>query len=280
MGISEKEKEIKETLDELQNDFEEVKESASENDPNTLNQLEYFLGKHQKPLIGIGVAIVGIYIWLNVSIPEKFWVIATMFVFGCGVASFFASDLAKKFVPDNRKPFKVDNPYDPSDFQLYKVPDQRVSDVEVYEGELHQIDTIQGMGYECTKFETVQGEKGKEHVLAKGTILGQLPGSVIKTHINKLSHIEENLYPLAQYGHMWKRNEPHIKHQMYSQALNEVVQGFEKHTIHNHDEMNVTFNEEVENRAFGQRTDEEGKTMKYEEGELQDIKEQIEQGEM
>jgi hypothetical protein len=225
--LSEKSQEINQSVQQLRSDVLDVRETVLNDSVNRERSIKWFLSNYKLPLGILGVITFWVYMATNpdITVPEWFTVALAGSIAGVVVGYPFAKKIAKLFVIDNRIPVLEVDPENMNDVGLVWVPTSRVREIEV-EGELSQISTIKGMGYECEQFTAVE-EKGKQKLKAKGTWYAGKTGLEIKRAESEIQTMRDKVKPYVDKALAYERIWPYLKYEVQEEVINQFTQTFE-----------------------------------------------------
>lgn len=274
---SERMQNLRASVQNVRSDVQELKGTYESDKGNAKRQTKYTVGKYKRPIAAlIGIGIIAYYIFNpNLVIPEWTKVIVVGTLAGVIIGYIPATKVIEMFIQDRRKPVFVIDPESQKDVELYYVPQERIPNIEKF-GEANHIETIKGMGYEVEKFEKVQ-VNGKEHLLWKGTWVGEKSGWEIKKDYGNIKGMRENLLPKAKKGFAYEVMWPHIMQELQDDIANMFAREFEDVAIFNGKELRSKIDQTVE--KYNPDTIMENIEDKDIE-ERQEMKEIVENGEM
>ena len=213
----------------LRSDINGLKDTYSNDKGNATRKTKYTLGKHKNKILALVGLAFPLYFWLEPetpTIPEWVYVIGAGVLVGCIIGYIPAKYVVNKFVKDTRVPVLDIAGDRQNDVSLYYVPQERVPDMNVVSGELNRITTIKGEGYECKEFAAIEIE-GEEHLVAKGTWMGEKTGLELKRNVAEIEAQEEIYKPLAQKGFAYDVMWPHIIQELSTEIANMLTREFE-----------------------------------------------------
>lgn len=238
-----KSQEVRTEIQDLRSDILDVKETFQNERHNTKNKLRYVIGKHSRKigLVLIGLVISYFIFWRDsFTIPD--WVIVAFAgtIAGCIIGYIPAKRLAERFVTDSRVPileFNAEN-FDTQNSNkmknvvgVYAVPQEKIPNMEVYEGEAFDMKTKEmGEGYQVEKFTHIR-QNGNEHIIAKGTWMGEKSSMELAKDVGAIEGMRQNLKPKAQKGFAYELMWPSIMQELQSSVANMITRQIEGVTV-------------------------------------------------
>jgi hypothetical protein len=241
---SEKYAEMQESLTELKEDVDNIQQTFKTDKGNFTNVLKYYLSKYATYLVLIGLGGTGALVFFDVTpvIPESVIILVIGIITGGLLFWMPANWLVNKFVKDERVPIVEDDPTDMHDFGLLWIPREKVKDVKV-SGEMQDLQTKKGRGYEVNNIGTIKGENGKTEIVAEGNWLGESSALKIKRRENEIESMREDMAPLVEKALAYEKKWPHIGHKITRSVMNDFTREFEDVTMPG----NTSVYQEVEN---------------------------------
>lgn len=229
---SEKYAEMQDSLSELKEDVDNIQQTFKTDKGNFGNVVKFYLQKYATYLVLISLGGLGALVFFDITpvIPE--WVIILIVGIIIGGLLFWmpANWLVNKFVKDERVPIVEDDPSDMNDFGLLWVPREKVKDIQV-SGEMHDLQTKKGRGYEVNTIGTVTGENGKTEIVAQGSWLGEKSSLEIKRKESAIDSMREDMAPLVEKALAYEKKWPHIGHKITRAVMNDFTREFEDATM-------------------------------------------------
>lgn len=225
--LSEKSEQLNKSVQQLRSDVLDVRETVLNDSTNRERTIKWFLGNYKLPLVVLCVITFWVYMATSpdITVPEWFTVALAGSIVGMIVGYPFAKKIAKMFVVDNRIPILEVDPENLNDVGLLWVPTSRIREIQV-EGELSQISTIKGMGYECEQF-TIVEEKGKQKLNAKGTWYAGKTGLEVKKAESEIRTMRDKVKPYVDKALAYERIWPYLKYEVQEEVINQFTQTFE-----------------------------------------------------
>lgn len=220
---------VRSELQNLRSDIQDVKGTWENDKPNAKRTTKHVLAKHKTKFAVLLILAIPAYFVLGLEIPEiPEWVFVVMIgiVAGTTIGYMPAKYVVNRFVTDTRKPVAEIDPKNPHDLAVWYVPQERMPDIETYEGEANDINTKRGKGIELRRFEKVTSE-GKQHLVGKGTWVGEKSGLELKREITNIAAMEKTLKPYAKKGFAYDVMWPHIMRELQTIVGNQMARSFE-----------------------------------------------------
>lgn len=229
---SEKYAEMQESLSELKEDVDNIQQTFKTDKGNFTNVLKYYLSKYATYFILVGLGGLGALVFFDITpvIPEWLIILVIGVILGGLLFWMPANWLVDKFVKDERVPIVEDDPTDMNDFGLLWIPREKVKDIQV-SGEMHDLQTKKGRGYEVNNIGTVTGDNGKTEIIAQGSWLGESSALKIKRAENEIHSMREDMAPLVEMALEYEKKWPHIGHKITRAVMNDFTREFEDVTM-------------------------------------------------
>jgi hypothetical protein len=242
--MSKKDK-VKDEVQEVKTDAKEIKIALNEKDNKIEGGKELYkiIGKHKFKIIGfiLGLGFVVTTIFTDFQPPQELFIGVTTSLVAGVVAYPYARLVARFFISDDRKPVISINPESPHEFSMWYVPESRLSEIEVIEGELQNVKTKErGEGKVAEDFVVKERENEKSKMYAKGTWIGSKSGWELQQNLDEIKSMKQNLEPLAMIGYAYKIKWPFIMRELSSKITNAIVHEYQGATqykgkqMHNH----------------------------------------------
>ncbi|AAQ13811.1 hypothetical protein [His2 virus] len=239
---------IRTEMQNLRSDIQDVKGTWEDDKPNAKRKTRYVLSEHKTKIAGLVALLIPAWFVLDLeipTIPESAIVVGLGVTLGIVVGYIPAKYVVDKFVKDTRKPIFEIDAEKPNDVALYYVPEERIPDIEVYEGDKNDISTKKGIGYEFEKFEQVEYE-GEQYLIGKGTWVGEKSGLELKRNIGNIHGMKKTMKPYAQLGFAYEVMWPHIMRELESSVGNKMARTFEGVGVYNGEEMRDELDQLIE----------------------------------
>ena len=239
---------IRSELQNLRSDVHEVKDTWENDKPNAKRTTRYKIKKHRTKIAGLIALAIPAYYVLSIEIPnppEWIYIVLGGIIAGCIVGYIPAKYVVERFVKDTRKPLLEIDATEPNDIALWYVPEERIPDIEVYNGEKNTIETKKGMGYEVEKFEKVTNE-GKQHLIAKGTWIGEKSGLELERNIMNIEGMKNHMKPYAMKGFAYDVMFPHIMRELQSIVGNQMARSFENVAVFKGNDLRTEVDELID----------------------------------
>lgn len=225
---------IKDEILSLRNDLSDVKDTWDNEPHNAQSRTKYVFQKHKGKLAILSAITLLAFFWLGAKLPDPPTWMFIMFVgsiIGIAIGFIPARMVADMFVTDTRKPIlELDaenfDTEEENDIALYYVPQERIPDIEVYEGEMFDMRTKKGNGYQVEKFAEVE-KNGRRHLIAKGTWMGEKSSLELARNVGNITGMRETLKPKAQKGFAYEVMWPHIMQELSSSIANMITREIE-----------------------------------------------------
>lgn len=231
--------------EDFEQDVQEIKETLKNEKWNTKRKIKYIIKKNQNKLVLLAVGIVFLYFMAfdGIEIPQWLYLVGLSMVVTGIVTYPLASKIAKMFIKDTRIPL-LELPDD--GFDVWKVPQERVGDFELTEGEIHETQTVstKQRALELRRFNVVE-EKGRKKLVGLGIWEGTFPNSDIKRTWSTVKAMRSALVPQARKGREYDMKMPFWIHQMENQAINDLIYQFEDGATYNGVDMHKSIKQEM-----------------------------------
>lgn len=231
--------ELRSEIQNVRSDLQNLSDTFQNEEHNAKHQTAYTFSKHKRKIAGLLLIAIGSYFAFfreSFSIPPE----AVAFTIGGIIAAFVAYVPAKRiadmFVTDTRVPilemdsedFEENNE---ADVSVYAVPREKVPEIEVYEGDMFDMQTREmGKGYQVEKFINTKIEE-KEYLIAKGTWMGEKSSLELAREIGNISEMRNVLKPKAQKGFAYTVMWPSIMQELQSSVANMITREIEGVTV-------------------------------------------------
>ena len=224
--------ELQKQLNDIRSDLVDIKTSWKEQDGDAPAKTKYYIVKHLNKILLIGaVLLLGVF-YFQIGIPEPpewVYIVLGSVVIGGFAAYPFAQWLVKKFIKDDRLPLVEIDPENLNDLAVYNIPRSKLADIDVKDGELQEIKTQKGRGYEAQQF-GISKEKGETKLIAMGTWIGAKSGLEIHRKEEAYKSMRKDLRPLVNRAIQYDVKWPNLQHQITQQVANEFIMEFEEVT--------------------------------------------------
>lgn len=240
--------EVRSELQNLRSDVQDVKGTWENDKPNAKRKTKWAIGEHKTKVAILVALAIPAYFVLGIEIPEiPEWVfVVTAGVIAGVVVGFIpAKYVVDRFVKDTRKPILEIDAKEPNDVALWYVPEERIPDIEVYEGDKNTIQTKKGTGFELKQFEQVTKD-GKEYLIGKGTWVGEKTGLELKREIMNIEGMEQTMKPYAMKGFAYDVMWPHIMRELQSVVGNQMARSFENVAVFKGDGLRTEIDELID----------------------------------
>lgn len=257
---------IEGSKEDFDKDIQEIRETAKNREYDLTRKVKYIAKKEKNKLIIIGVlavfAVLAVTDQFAVEVPEWIYLTLVSSIVGGIVAYLPAQKLVNWLITDTRVPL-LELPDD--GFDMYKVPRERVSDIELTDGNLHETETAHSAtrAYELRKFERIE-EKGESHLIGLGTWESTFPNSDIKRMWENVKAMRENLVPQAKKAKQYDIRMPYWIHQIENQTINDIVYQFEEGATFSGQDMHKAIKEDMDIDDGLTPNEEKQETMKIE----------------
>ena len=221
--------ELQKQLNDIRSDLVDIKSSWKEQDGDAPAKTKYYIVKHLNKILLIGAFALLVVFYFQIGIPEPpewVYIVLGSVVIGGFAAYPFAQWLVKKFIKDDRLPLVEIDPENLSDIALYNIPRSKLADIEVYDGQLNEIKTQKGRGYEAQQF-GIRKEKGETKLIAMGTWIGAKTGLEVHRKEESYKSMREDLRPLVNRAIQYDVKWPNLQHRITQQVANEFIMEFE-----------------------------------------------------
>lgn len=219
---------LSEYAEDTRSDIEEIKLTFEKDRVEGGNTLFYKLKKYR--MIIFAVFAIGFLVVMSenvkFSIPTELSLFVLTTLVGSVVAYPYANKIAKLFIKDSRIPLVVVDPENLNDIEIWYIPQSRMRDIEVDNGELNDINTAKGKGLECKTF-NVKEVEGQKKLVAQGTWLGSKSGLELKRKESEIQAMYDTLEPLAKMGISQKVKWPQIMYDLSEKIINSLVHDFQ-----------------------------------------------------
>lgn len=240
--------ELQKEILEIQKDVLDVKETWKHDKPNGKRTTKHVIAKHRVKLAL--AAAIGTIIWFVgdfsiPTIPEWVFVVATGIIAGIVIGFIPAKVIVDKLIRDNRKPVLEINKNDMETVALWLVPESRITDIEMKNGEKVQIETEKGIGYQIEQLFKVE-ENGKQKLIAEGTWEGEKSSLEVKRDYANIESQKKHLLPFAMRGFAYDIMFPHIIREIQASVGTQMAEVFEGVAVFEGEDINKEIDDIIE----------------------------------